>query len=104
LIYVVNSNRPYVSTLEGAEYTLRQIEDVSRLNVTGIINNANIGRETSMNDIEKGFELSVNLAEKLNIPFLYTTISTHLMQEAEAFSQGQKVRFIERFMKVPWEI
>jgi hypothetical protein len=104
LIFVVNSNRPYVSTVEGAEYTLRQIEKASRLNVTGIINNANVGRETSLNDIENGLVLSERLAQKLAIPFLYTTISTHLQQEAEAFSQQHKVRFIDRYMKVPWDI
>jgi hypothetical protein len=103
LLFVLNGNRPYVSTLAGAVYTTQQIEKASRLRVTGIINNSNIGTETTMDIIEKGFELSNHLAEKLAIPFLYTTISAHLKKEAEAFAKNHQVVFIERYMKLPWE-
>ena len=58
LLFVLNANRPYVSTLEGARYTIEQIERASRLKVTGVINNSNIGNETSIGDILKGHELS----------------------------------------------
>ena len=103
LLFVLNKNRPYVSTLEGALYTVEQIEKASRLQVTGIINNSNIGLETTIQDIENGFELSSKLAEKLRIPFLYTTISKHLKKEAEEFAYSHKVIFIERYMTLPWE-
>jgi hypothetical protein len=103
LLFVLNSNRPYVSTLEGALYTVRQIERASRLKVTGIINNANIASETTMEDIEKGFELGSSLAEELEIPLMYTTIAAHLKIAAEDFAKKNKVIFIQRYMKVPWE-
>lgn len=103
LLFVLNSNRPYVSTLEGALLMVRQIESASRLKVTGIINNANIGRETTLNDINKGFELSSSLSGKLDISLVYTTISTHLKKEAEEFAKLHKVMFIQRYMKLPWE-
>jgi hypothetical protein len=38
LLFVLNANRPYVSTLGGARYTIEQIEKAARLKVTGIIN------------------------------------------------------------------
>ncbi|MEH7504498.1 hypothetical protein V7152_21200 [Neobacillus drentensis] len=103
LLFVLNKNRPYVCTLDGALYTVDQIEKASRLNVTGIINNSNIGIETTMQDIQTGFELCTKLAEKLEIPFLYTTISNQLKKEAEEFANNHKVVFIERYMKLPWE-
>lgn len=103
LLFVLNKNRPYVSTLEGALYTVRHIEKASRLQVSGIINNSNIGLETSMQDIKEGFTLSSELAEKLDIPFLYTTISKHLKYEAQEFANNHEIVFIERFMKLPWE-
>lgn len=101
--FVLNANRPYVSTLEGALHTVAQIEKASRLKVTGVINNSNIGLETTMDDILKGLELSRRLAENLNVPFLYTTISKHLKNQAEDFAKDYKVVFIDRFMKLPWE-
>ncbi|MEH7439607.1 hypothetical protein V7182_19245 [Neobacillus drentensis] len=103
LLFVLNGNRPYVSTIEGALYTVEQIEKVSRLKVTGIINNSNLSAETTMNDIEKGYELSKNVAEKLEIPLLYSTISSHLKKEAEEFAKTHDVVFINRFLKLPWE-
>jgi hypothetical protein len=103
LLFVLNRNRPYVSTLDGALDTVKEIERVSRLKVTGIINNANIGMETTMNDITKGFELCSSLSNKLEIPFIYTTISKHLEAAAEAFASSNNVIFIQRYMKLPWE-
>lgn len=103
LLFVLNKNRPYVSTLEGALYTIEQIEKASRLKITGIINNSNLGKETTMQDVQTGFELCCRVAEKLEIPILYTTISNHLKKEAEEFANNHDVIFIERFMKLPWE-
>jgi hypothetical protein len=103
LLFVLNGNRPYVSSVDGARYTVKQIEKASRLKITGIINNSNIGAETTMNDIQKGYQLSSRLAEELDIPFLYTTISAHLRKEAEDFAKNNQVVFIKRYMKLPWE-
>lgn len=103
LMFVLNGNRPYVSTLEGALYTVQQIEKASRLKVTGIINNSNIGVATSIREISKGYELSSKLADKLGLPMLYTTISTDLIKEAEDFAKTHDVMFIDRYMKLPWE-
>jgi energy-coupling factor transporter ATP-binding protein EcfA2 len=103
LLFVLNSNRPYVSTLDGALYTVAQIEKASRLKVTGIINNANIGIETTMEDIQNGYDLSCQVSDKLQIPLLFTSISTQLKMEAENFAENHKVMFIDRYMKLPWE-
>jgi hypothetical protein len=103
LLFVLNSNRPYVSTLEGALYTARQIEQVSRLKITGIINNSNVGNETTVDDIQRGFELSTRLSKELKVPLLFTAISTDLRKVAEDFSKKHHVYVIQRYMKLPWE-
>jgi hypothetical protein len=103
LLFVLNANRPYVSTSEGAVYTIEQIEKAARLKVTGIINNSNIGSETSMADILNGYELSTKISKMLSIPLLYTTISVDLEKEANCFVKSHRVMFIKRFMKLPWE-
>ncbi|MDF2790415.1 MAG: hypothetical protein K0S80_3516 [Neobacillus sp.] len=103
LLFVLNANRPYVSTLEGARHTIEQIEKATRLRVTGILNNSNIGSETTMDDILNGYELSSKLSNLLSIPLLYTTISVDLKDEANCFAKSHQVMFIKRFMKLPWE-
>ncbi|MDP4083615.1 MAG: hypothetical protein Q8934_03265 [Bacillota bacterium] len=103
MIFVLNANRPYVSTLEGAIHTIKEIEKASRLKITGIVNNSNIGSETTLEDIEKGFELSTFLSKKLEIPLLYTGISSHLEKTAAHFAENHEVMWIKRYMKLPWE-
>lgn len=52
--YVINANRPLVNTVEGVINSIRQIESVSRLKVSGLINNTNLGVETTLETIVKG--------------------------------------------------
>jgi hypothetical protein len=103
LLFVLNANRPYVSNLQGALDTIQRIEEASRLKVTGIINNTNIGYETTMDDIEIGLTLSTVIADQLGIPLTFTAISSHLKDAANHFAKYHKVLFINRYMKVPWE-
>jgi hypothetical protein len=104
VLFILNANRPYVSTLTGAQETLLEIEKASRLKITGIINNSNVGSETTIEDVLKGMELSKNLSRELNIPLLYTTLSPQLNAEAESLSAGYQVKVISRFLKLPWEM
>lgn len=103
MYFVINANRPYVSTVEGIADTIKQIEKISRLKISGLINNTNLGIETTLADIEKGYELSLKAADKLDLPLLYTTIVKSFMKETEQFTKDHQVIYIERFMKLPWE-
>jgi hypothetical protein len=103
VLFVLNANRPYVSTLGGAIETLVNIEKASRLKVTGIINNSNAGHETTLADVQKGFELSSELSKELGIPLLNTRILPHMKSEADSFSPEHHVKVISRYLKLPWE-
>ena len=83
---------------------MKRIEEASRLKITGIVNNSNLGEETTIADVSKGYDLSCLLAEKLNVPLICTCVSSHLRREAEDFARGHKVKFINRYLKLPWEV
>lgn len=104
VLFILNANRPYVSTVPGALETLLKIEKASRLKVTGIINNSNVGSETTIEDVRKGIELSQRLSKELDIPLLTTILSPHLQVEAESLSPGHPVKVISRYLKLPWEM
>jgi hypothetical protein len=104
MLFVLNGNRPYVSTLEGATDTINRIEEASRLKINGIINNSNIGSETTLEEIKKGLELAQLVSEKTKIPILYTTISSHIKEESKEFALQNPVFYIRRYMKLPWEL
>jgi len=103
MYFVVNINRPYVSTVSGIAETIKQIENVSRLKVSGLINNTNYGLETTIANIEEGYRITKEASEALNIPFLYTTISDQLENETINLANKHDVLYIKRFMKLPWE-
>jgi hypothetical protein len=103
MFFVLNACRPDVSTLAGAVAAVERIERASRLKVTGIINNTNLGEATTIFEISKGLELANLLAEKLQVPLNYTCISTHLRETAREFADSQPVKFIQRILKLPWE-
>ncbi|MBT2641452.1 hypothetical protein J7I80_04375 [Bacillus sp. ISL-41] len=104
VLFILNANRPYVSTLEGAVETLQKIEGASRLKITGIINNSNVGSETTLQDVERGLTLSKKLSDSLGIPLLYTVVPQHLSAESAGIERESQVKVISRYLKLPWEM
>jgi hypothetical protein len=107
VLFVLNANRPYVSTLEGAMDTLKKIEKASRLKITGIINNSNVGNDTTVQDVSKGLKLSMALSDQLGIPMLYTVVPQHLATEALEevdIEAAAPVKVISRYLRLPWEM
>ena len=72
LLYVVNKYRPLTEETDDAEFILREIEYSGRLRVTGIVNNSNLGEETTAEDIEETITWCGELAEKCNLPYVCT--------------------------------
>ncbi|WP_079507746.1 nucleotide-binding protein [Mesobacillus jeotgali] len=104
VLFILNANRPYVSNLEGAIDTLKKIEKASRLKVTGIINNSNVGNETTDHDVKKGLQLSMELSKQLGVPLLYTVVPEHLSKAAVGIEAESPVKVISRYLKLPWEM
>ncbi|HAQ08795.1 MAG TPA: ATP-binding protein [Bacillus bacterium] len=103
VLFILNANRPYVSTLDGAVETLMKIEKASRLKISGILNNSNVGSQTTIEDVQNGIDLCKNLSKQLQIPLLMTILSPHLRSQADFFLPDHPFKPISRFLKLPWE-
>ena len=57
VLTVVNANRPETSDLEGALEHIGAIEAITGLNISGIVNNCHMLRETTADEVVKGHEL-----------------------------------------------
>lgn len=79
LLYVVNKYRPLTEDIEGAELTLREIEWSARLRATAIVNNSNLGSITVPEDITETDGWANELAERLGLPLLCTSVSETLV-------------------------
>lgn len=78
LLYVVNKYRPLTEEREDAISLLREIEYLSRLKATGVINNSNLGVETTKEDIESTEKWAVEIAESLSLPLICTSYHEEL--------------------------
>lgn len=72
-LYVVNARRPLqLKALEVVEM-LQQIEDAAHMKVDGLVNNTNLARETTWEDLEYGSELCQEVSQATGIPVQFTS-------------------------------
>lgn len=74
MIFVVSMYRPLTADPESAVADLREIEAISRLAATHIINNSNIGKETTAADIAASIDYAKKISELTGLPLLCTTL------------------------------
>ncbi len=68
VLFVVNPLRPTAADPESARATLDKIQYVSRMEVNGIVNNANLAGETQVEHLVQGYELVRELSRQTGIP------------------------------------
>ena len=101
LIYVLNANRPEVRTTEAAITYLRNIEAVTGLQCTGIVNNTHLCGETTEEEVRKGAALAASVSGETGIPVLCHVAVEHLAPKLSDLTES--VFPITIKMKKPWE-
>lgn len=74
LLYVVNIFRPETDSVENIIKEIGLLEGEAQLKVTGLINNTNLMKFTTVEDLIKGQNILLTVAKELNIPIKYTVI------------------------------
>lgn len=80
-LFVVNKNRPETRDIEGAIQIMKEIEWTGKLKFTGIVNNANLGAETTKETIFKGVDFTEELSKVTGLPVKFTAIRRDLIDE-----------------------
>lgn len=73
MLYVVNFYRPLTTTAEEAFGVLKEIEGACGLAFTGIVNNSNLGAETTIDSIEVTYGKVRELCRLTGLPLVATT-------------------------------
>ena len=79
VLNVINVRRPMSGTADKAIALMEQIEEYSRLKVTGLINNTNLAHLTSVEELRDGYEVLREVSERTGIPVAYTTGTPELL-------------------------
>lgn len=83
MLFVVNFYRPLTQTPEEAIEVMREIETACSLRFSGIVNNSNVGVQTTKEYIENTFPLVQKLCEISSLPLVMTTVRADLSSQFE---------------------
>ncbi len=84
MYFVVNFYRPLTPTPEDALAIMREIEQAAGIRCTGIINNSNIGSDTTPEDVQKSMAQANALSALSGLPILYTAATAAVCSKLEA--------------------
>ncbi len=80
MIYVVNMYRPLTRDADSAIEVMREIEAACKIRFTAIINNSNLGAETTAEDVLNSVAYAEEISEKTGIPIKFTTVEQALLE------------------------
>ncbi len=88
--YVINCRRPLSSGADENVEMIGKITGVSRLKVTGILNNTKVSHETSVKDLFDGLDITREVSERTGLPIIGTVGTPEILSEfmAEAERRG----------------
>ena len=101
---VVNVNRPDTSSPEGILEEMKSLEDASGLRVTGFINNTNLIRETTAENIAMGDKILKEASRLSGVPIKYTTYVEEVVKDTQNFPDdlGGELFPLKFYMRKDW--
>ena len=100
MLYVINGYRYLTKTPEEAFEVMQSIEASSRIRHTGIINNSNLGDETTILTVESSRPFAEGVAKLSNLPIVRTAYPYYAL--ANNVKQDDAY-YIKRYVKPIWE-
>ena len=81
MLFVVNKYRPLTPDAKSAVEIMREIENAGKIKFTGIINNSNIGNETTADDVLNSLNYAEEISHIAGIPVVMTTVMEEISDE-----------------------
>jgi len=97
---VVNAKRPETKTISGAISHIAAIQAETGLQISGIVNNTHLLRETTSELLLEGVRFAETLSESLKVPVIFHTYAEDLFPEAPLHIPG--LFPINLYMRPTW--
>ncbi len=81
-VFVANFYRPLTQTAEEAFEVLQEIENACGIKMTAIVNNSNIGEETTEASVEKTRAEAEKLSQIAGIPVIFTSVDESIASKS----------------------
>jgi hypothetical protein len=102
LLQVINSRRPFTSTLEGCLKMHDQIEAASRLKVTGLAVNSHLLDDTTPEVVLEGYELARRVSRRAGVPIEFVAAMGKMAGDPALSEIEAPLLRLERNMLPPW--
>jgi hypothetical protein len=102
LLIVVNPFRPDTRSVDEAINLISELQSTSRLQVTGLISNINLGSETTIETWQGGLQFILSLAERLSLPIVYHMLEEQFLAKYRSFFVNYPVFPVTLRMLPPW--
>jgi len=103
MLQVVNPFRPFTDTIESCLKMRDEIERASKMAINGIIGNANLIDETSVDNIYNGYDFVKTLSGQTRLPLKFITAPVELLPDIDTGRFSCPVLPIERQLVPPWK-
>ncbi len=104
MLFVANRNRPFTDTVEGCLRIISEIEQSSRLKVSGIVGNTHLMDETTKPMIEEAIEFTAQLAQAKSLPVAFIAVERALLSSNGFAACRFPILPIDRYMLPPWKL
>lgn len=102
VLQVVNPFRPSTSSTAGCLKIKAKIESASRLKINGIVGNANLIDETTLDDFYQGYSFVDNLSLESGLPLEFVTAAPALRADIDESKIRCPILSINRQLVPPW--
>jgi hypothetical protein len=102
MLQVVNPFRPNTDTVDGCLKIQAAIEGAAKMTVNGWIGNANMLTETTLDQINDGYRLMCELADRSGLPLMFITAAADLMEAMAVTVTEHPILPIYRQLVPPW--
>jgi hypothetical protein len=100
MYFVVNTHRPYTDTFDKLVKMYDDIEAVSSLNITAIVNNCNLLNHTTPATLQEGMGLISELSECKNVPVVMWTAMENTARELIGKTGGAMLLPMKEYIKL----
>jgi hypothetical protein len=102
MLIVLNGRRPFTDTVEGALRIIREIENTSRIPVTGLVANTHLMEHTTPELVQEGVDLAHQVGQALSVPLRFVAVMREVAAKLPPEGLGAPVLTMERTMLPPW--
>ena len=102
VLTVINANRPDTSDIEGILKHIKAIEKTTKLNITGLVNNTHMLRDTTCTDIINGHSLCKKVYEMTGKELIYNCYPEGIINPDELEGIMEDLMPLGLYMRPTW--